>query len=358
MKRTLCYALPAVLAAVAGADTINPSSVSATLDVGESLTITKTVTVSTELTTALVDVFFLVDTTGSMGGEITAVKNAISTIFTNTSALGDIAYGVGQYEDFYTGFETRGWGSPGDVPWAMLQDLTTDTTAVTNGINALALGSGNDGPESNFEGLKQMADTASWRPGSKRIAFWFGDARSHDPDDTSGYPGPTQADTIAALNAKNIQVEALNSGGLDSQGEATAVTAATGGALRTFSSDATALINIVKDALDTTFSTYKTVALDLSEVPGGLAAVSNPGAYAGAFSRDVEETFEFDLTITALTPGTYDFNIYGLVDGVRTAREIDRIIVPGDGAIPEPSMGVFGGMALLLGFLGFRRHRR
>ena len=59
-----------------------------------------------------------------------------------------------------------------------------------------------------------------------------------------------------------------------------------------------------------------------------------------------------------MAPGTYSFPVYATVDGVRVAKEDDRIIVTGDGIIPEPSMGIFGGMALLLGFLGFRRNRR
>jgi hypothetical protein len=355
MKRTLSVTSLVAFAAVAWADSISPLTFSDTIAVGESTTVTKTVTVSTELTTAKVDVFFIVDTTGSMGEQVTAAKNAISTIISNTSALGDIAYGVGYYEDF----PNTSWGGGSDKAWEMLQDITTDTTAVTTGINALSLGWGRDFPESNLHGLKQMADTASWRPGSKRIAFWFGDAPGHDPNTTPGYPGPTLAAAIAALTGKNIQVEALNSSSLNSTGQATAITAATGGTVRPFGASPTVLSEIVKDALDTSFSSYANVSLDLSEVPAGLIATSVPGSYVGSWTRDTEETFTFDLTFEGVTPGTYTFDVYGLVDGVRTTLpERDRIVVTGDGIIPEPSMGIFGGMALLLGFLGFRRNRR
>lgn len=355
MKKSLCFLASAAVASIAWADTISPASFSATIDVGGSTSLTKTVTVTPEVTTAKVDVFFLVDTTGSMGSEITAVKNAISTIFTNTSAFGDIAYGVGHYEDY----PTSGWGGTGDVPWEMLQDITTDNSLVTAGINALDLGWGNDGPEANFTGLKSMADEASWRAGSKRIAFWFGDAQSHDPADTTGYPGPTIDDTIASLVGKNIQVEALDSGSLDSQGEATAITTATGGSLQSFyGADLAALAQIVQDALTTSFATYSTVSIDLSEVPVGLTAVSTPGSYVGSYTRDATETFTFDLTFTGDVAGTYDFDIYGLVDGVRTTlAEKDHIVVTGDPSIPEPSMAAFAGIALLLGFIGIRRRR-
>ena len=53
------------------ADTVVPSSYATSLKPGKSVTITKTVTISAGTpTSAKVDVFFLADTTGSMGGTL------------------------------------------------------------------------------------------------------------------------------------------------------------------------------------------------------------------------------------------------------------------------------------------------
>ena len=63
------------------ADTVSPSSYATSLKLGASVTITKTVTISKGTPgTALVDVFFLADTTGSMGPTLAAVKAGVAGI--------------------------------------------------------------------------------------------------------------------------------------------------------------------------------------------------------------------------------------------------------------------------------------
>ena len=65
------------------ADSISPDSFAADLAVGESVTVAKTVTISAgKPTDALIDAYFLIDTSGSMGGAINAAKAAAGDIFT------------------------------------------------------------------------------------------------------------------------------------------------------------------------------------------------------------------------------------------------------------------------------------
>ncbi|MBI5501268.1 MAG: hypothetical protein HY907_13560 [Deltaproteobacteria bacterium] len=107
------------------------------------------------------DVFFSMDTTGSMGGAVSNLRTGLTTIMTETAArVADSAFGVGQWEDFPVGF----FGSSGDLPWRLLQAVTTDTTAVQSGVAALTLHFGSDGPESGYESLYQVAtgDGISW----------------------------------------------------------------------------------------------------------------------------------------------------------------------------------------------------
>ena len=103
----------------AGADSITPDTVERTLDVGETTEIQKTVTTTTDVTTAKADVFFLSDTTGSMGGLIDTAQSVASNILTNAAGLGDVNFGVGEYEDF----SVAGFGGDSDVPFTLHQSM-------------------------------------------------------------------------------------------------------------------------------------------------------------------------------------------------------------------------------------------
>ena len=93
---------------VALADSITPTSVTADLAIGESLIVAKTVIVTEEPpTSAPVDVFFLTDSTGSMGPQIAAVKASASTILADTAGLGDLQWGAGEYRDIFDAFTYR-----------------------------------------------------------------------------------------------------------------------------------------------------------------------------------------------------------------------------------------------------------
>ena len=109
------------------------------------------------------DVYFLVDTTGSMGGPIANVQSSLTRISAEISVrISNVAMGVGHHDDFP--FSSGGifgggasYGSPGDVPYENLQSITEVLAEAQNGLNRLELGSGNDGPESQVEGIYQTA---------------------------------------------------------------------------------------------------------------------------------------------------------------------------------------------------------
>lgn len=323
--------LAALLLPIAGAwaDSITPDSVSATLGLGGSVTINKTVTVSQGTpTSSKVDVFFLADTTGSMGGTINSVKASASSILSSTAGLGDVAWAVGDYQDY----PTYPWGASTDHPYLLRQAMTTSQSAAQTGINSWTIGDGWDTPESQLAGLTALSQvaggTTGWRDGSERIVVWFGDAPGHDPDNTSGYPGPTQAQTIAALQAAGCQVLALNVGygQLDAYGQATAITGATGGTLYNGVHDSD-VVQKIKDAITTAVETYTKVELDLSGVPAGLTATVVPPEFTGTYDRSVDRSFDFEVTLTGDTPGTYDFEIPAKVDGGIVATEVDHVRV-------------------------------
>jgi len=311
------------------ADSVTPDSYTKTLNVGESVTIKKTVTVDAgRPTSAKVDVYFLTDSTGSMGGEIGAVRSAASTILSNTAGLGDVAFGVGEYKDVGDVFVFRHnvGGS----------HLTTNQATAQGGINQWGASGGGNFPEANLFGLESVATETGWRAGSTRILVWFGDAPGHDPSGPGGVV--TEASATAALTGENIVVQAFNTGSLDNTGQATRVTNATGGTLFNGPINTANVIAQIDAAIDATFAEYNTVALDTSGAPAGVTVNVAPAAHNGAFDRSVARDFEFDVTFTGVTPGVYNFPINATVDGGIVATETDNITVVGV-SDPVPDAG-------------------
>ncbi len=106
------------------------------------------------------DVFFLIDTTGSMGGTLDGLKSALSTTIIPSLAarIASVGVGIGNYRDF----PTSPFGSSGDWPFHLDHRIMTVSTAVgiasvQAALSAVSLGGGNDGPESAWEALHQVA---------------------------------------------------------------------------------------------------------------------------------------------------------------------------------------------------------
>jgi hypothetical protein len=357
--RVLPHAVAATvaLAATAGAvsaQSIDPSTYEATIGVGETITIEKTITLGAAGATT-VDIFFLADNTGSMGSIIGQAQTGASAIL---GALpGTYRFGVGQYNSDPCEAVPGGCSfSSATTPfYGEDQALTFDKADVEDAIDTWAASGGGDGPEGNFFALKEVAETASWRPEAQRLVVWFGDASSHTAT-------VTQAEAIDALVAADAKVIAFNSGsggfGIDAFGQASSIVAGAGGTLvnrfrlltgSAFVDAVTGEIEEATSTLDLFFaSTYAGTGLDISFTCTDALGCDDVGA---------EETREFEVSITGLEPGTYDFEVFARgVDAV----ERDRITVVGDVVTtPEPGTMLLLGAGLLgLGVVGYRREDR
>lgn len=203
---------------------VTPPSYSGALAPGQSVTITKTV--ETPAIPPNPDIVFLADTTGSMGSSIANVKANAASILNQVKAAQPTAqFAVAEYKD-------EGSGDP--YAYRLNTQLTGTNAAVLNGINLWSASGGGDTPEAWLGALGRVTQTVSFRPDGTRVVVMFGDAPSHDPS-----IGFTQASAIAALQAADVSVIAINvpPSGLNAFGQASAVTAATGGALAAANAD-------------------------------------------------------------------------------------------------------------------------
>lgn len=351
VRRAAAFAAAGSLLSVAAqAQSISPSAFDATINVGESVTIHKTITLSPFGATT-VDVFFLADNTGSMGSTIAKAEAGASAIL---NALPDsYRFGVGRY----LGDPSEGVSLAN--AYQQLTPMTGDKAAVQTGINNWFASGGGDTPEANYYALQQVASTAAWRPEAQRLVVWFGDAVSHTET-------TTQAAAIDALQDANAKVIAFNntSAGFGIDGryattdpvgthQASGIVDAVGGELTNnflsvsnddFVTAVTDQIAAASSTLDLVFgSTFAGTGLGLSFTCTDALGCDD---VTGGESRT------FDLTITGMAPGTYSFNVFA--QGVN-AFESDRITVLA-GPVPEPS--TYALMFLGLAAVGAYARRR
>ena len=114
----------------------------------------KPLTFSTDVKS--MDVFINMDTTGSMSGEITNLRNALaSTVIPAIQAeVPNTQFGAGTFDDF----PIHPYGTDGpDQPFVLLQEITNNVALVQGAVNSYSAAGGNDGPESGVEALYQIA---------------------------------------------------------------------------------------------------------------------------------------------------------------------------------------------------------
>jgi hypothetical protein len=365
MKKILLMAATgasvALLSGPALADSLDPSSYSTTLSVGGSATIDKVGTISAGgPTSAVADVLFVSDTTGSMGSAISAVRSTFGATATALSSFGDVATGAAQYKDQTAAGDPFNYNL--DAP------ISKNSSSTQAAINTWSAYGGGDDPEQGLYALTQASGSSTgWRTGAKKIIVQTGDAPSHDAiTSPPAAGGATVANTAAALKAAGITVESLNASnitgdtGLNNYGQfsgpGSIYAAGVKGSYTSTFPSTSSLTATLEALIGSAFNTYSDVSLVALGLPASGITVSLPADITGTFDRSVDRTFDFDpLTITGTAPGTYKFEIALEADGGILAEEGDTVTVTsGPTPVPEPTT-----LALMgIGLVGLRASRR
>src|SRR4051794_11869468 len=148
-----------------------------------------------------VEVAFVLDTTGSMGGLIEGAKRkiwSIATAIVDSNPDADIRLGLVAYRDIGDEYVTRKF------------ELTTDIQDLYASLLELKARGGGDWPESVNEALDVAVNKMQWtiNGDTRRIVFLVGDAPPHmDYEQDTKYPL-----TLKVANQKDIIVNAVLAG--------------------------------------------------------------------------------------------------------------------------------------------------
>ena len=146
-----------------------------------------------------IEVCFVLDTTGSMGGLIDGAKKKIWTIANSIVAAdpkAKVKFALVPYRD------------RGDQYITKVFDLTDDLDAVFANLQSFTADGGGDGPESVNQAIDDATNKVSWSADEKAVKFLFlvGDAPPHmDYADDVKYPKSCEAAVKKGIMINTVQ---------------------------------------------------------------------------------------------------------------------------------------------------------
>jgi len=152
------------------------------------------------------DVLFVMDTTGSMGEEISRLTSTIEIIYANLNELKPrplVRFGLVLYKD------------RGDEYITQVVPLTDDLDAFQAELEEVSADGGGDSPEDLESALDDAVNKIAWNEGGLRMAFVVTDAEPH-LDYGHEY---TYIDAANDARGKAIKLYTIGTGGLPLEGE-------------------------------------------------------------------------------------------------------------------------------------------
>jgi len=319
------------------------------------------------------DILFDFDLTGSMGQELENLKtNSVAIMNAIRGEVSDCNFGLISGEDYDASypydqncgyFYEYGFGS--DDAYRLDMPLTGNTDAVRAAIDAMALGFGQDCPESYarrfFEAVAELLGIPhpeygpiGWREEAKKIILSFNDAVPHDCDWTACSGVPPSGDCVSGytsgrdpgrdglintaddvvlmealmeLAAQNISLVDVYSGASSLKVHWDCWTERTpGGGAFKINPDGTipggiSIDSFVVDIIKSTFDTVNVLAPGVCSGETVFVASVNPPSYENVPTPGVVE-FEFEFCVPEdMEPGTHCFDICYLADGGEVRRQ-------------------------------------
>jgi hypothetical protein len=153
------------------------------------------------------DLLFLLDSTGSMGGEIRRIQHTISDIAYQITTLPGqprLRFGLVTYRDRGDSYVTRKYG------------FTENLGEFSGFLNSISAGGGGDYPESLNEGLHVAVNNMNWNSGEAlRLTFLVADAPPH-----LDYPNDYKyTNELVDAVRQGIKIYTIGASGLTQQGE-------------------------------------------------------------------------------------------------------------------------------------------
>lgn len=359
-------ALPATAqtpSAPQGASVFTPALVEQTLAPGQQFQIAKTLHAEKP---AKVDVVLALDSTGTMGDALDDAKAGASAFAQSLAEQFPGGWRISVVDfrdyDFSNPGSSTNPGTGGTYPYWRRTPLTNDLAAVQNALNGLSTGTGGSSGEPDGdnddgdEGYNRVFFEAANDPGleydpqAARALVVFGDrsprdtasafdgcrnAPSMDPGRNGVLDGlPPTGDDINTANA----IQGLRDAGTrlfmvdyDKQADCySQLSEATGG--RAFEEDDADFPALAAE-IGAAAGRPQQVSLQVEPADCPLQPTFSPAGPWGPFDGPVDIAFTEMVTAPA-QPGTYECQVFGIVDGAQVAVQQLRVTVPEPEPIP------------------------
>lgn len=221
--------LSAITAASAYAQ-VEPARVAASILPGETFDVEKRVTLP-EFPPVL-DLVMIVDMSGSYENDLATLKqNGIQIAAEVRRSVPDSRFGLATFVDYPQGV----YGPATAWPYELVHPLDVNINAWNAALNGLRVIYGGDGPESQLPAIYgAMGELVgypgfAWRDDAVKVIVLTTDANMHDGAEP-GYPGPTMAQVIAALQRNDVKFIGLSAEG-GGRAQLTQLAQANGGAV-------------------------------------------------------------------------------------------------------------------------------
>lgn len=163
----------------------------------------------------IVDIVFVFDTSGSMGGEINELC-AIAGEFAKDLKASRVDYRLGlvEFRDFPLSCDDRRetpCGETDDYAYKVRGDgnLTADVNTFSSWLKLLSAKGGADGPEAVLAALRHAMSDLQWRSDAEKMIIVLTDAPPHPDGDCCNAEGDTLDGTIFGLTSQGARVHVI-----------------------------------------------------------------------------------------------------------------------------------------------------